>query len=81
MRHQRISQEELSSCRCSTTSHGDQETMKKNASQMLDSSLYMKEDLEKDNGIFSVLVLRKSGTVSVKTVHKEYGTISLKECR
>ena len=55
--------------------------MKKNASQMLDSSLYMKEDLEKDNGIFSVLVLRKSGTVSVKTVHKEYGTISLKECR
>ena len=37
MRHQRISQEESSSRRCSTTSHVDQETMKKNASQMLDS--------------------------------------------
>ena len=29
---------------------------------------------KKDNGHLVVLVLRKSGTVSVKTVHKEYGT-------
>ena len=40
----------------------------------------MQEDLEKDNGHLLVLVLRKSGTVSVKTVHKEYGTIWRKGC-
>ena len=61
MRHQRISQEELSSCRCSTTSPVDQETMKKNASQMLNSFLYMQKDLEKDNSHYLVLVQRKSG--------------------
>ena len=31
----------------------------------------MQRDLEKDNGHFLVLVLRKSGTLSVKTVHKK----------
>ena len=59
MRHQRISREELSSCRCSTTSHVDQETMKKNASQMLDSFLYKQRVLEQDNGHFLVLVQRE----------------------
>ena len=54
-----MSQEGLSSCVCSTTSHGDQETMKKNASQMLDSFLFLRRDLEQDNGLFSVLVQRK----------------------
>ena len=34
VRHQRISQEELNSCRCSTTSQGNQETTKWNACQM-----------------------------------------------
>ena len=73
-RHQRISQEELSSCRCSTTSHADQETMKKNAGQMPISFLCMQKDLEKDNGHLLVLVQKRSGFVSVKTVHKENGT-------
>ena len=50
--------------------------MKKNASQMLNSFLYMHRDLEQDNGHFSVLVQRKSGTLSVKIVHKENGTKS-----
>ena len=36
--------------------------MKKKVSQMLDSFLYMQEDLEQDNGHFSILVQRKSGT-------------------
>ena len=54
--------------------------MKKNASQMLNSFLYMQRDLEKDNGLSLVLVLKRSGTVSLKTVHKEYGTIWLKGC-
>ena len=41
--------------------------MKKNAKQLLDSSLSLcKEDLEQDNGLFSVLVQRKSGTLSVQ---------------
>ena len=35
--------------------------MKKNASQMFDSFLFVQEDLEQDNGLFSVLVQRKSG--------------------
>ena len=39
-----------------------------------------KKILEKDNGHFLVLVPRRSGTVSVKTVHKEYVTIWLKGC-
>ena len=38
------------------------------------SFLCMQEDLEKDNGHSLVLVLRKSGTLLVKTVHKESGT-------
>ena len=38
-KHQRILQEGSSSCRCSTTSHGDQKTTRKNASQMLNSFL------------------------------------------
>ena len=52
----------------------------KNAWRMPNSYLCTREDLEKDNGHLLVLVLRKSGTVSVKTVHKEYGTIWLKGC-
>ena len=51
MRHQRISQEALSSCRCS---HVDQETMKKNASQMFDSFFFLQRDLEQDNSHFLV---------------------------
>ena len=62
MRHQRILQEGLSSCRCLTTSHGDQKkTMKKNANPMLNSFLFLRKDLEQDNGHFSVLVQRRSG--------------------
>ena len=74
MRHQRISKEGLSSFRCSMTSHGDQETMKKNANQMLDSFLNMQRDEEQDNGHFLVLVQRKRGILSVKIVHKVNGT-------
>ena len=72
MRHQRISQEAISSCRCLTTSHGDQETMKKNACQMLDSFFYMQRDLEQDNGHFLVLVRRKSGILSVQSPQGEW---------
>ena len=54
--------------------------MKKNAWRMPNSFLCMQRDLEKDNGHSLVLVLKRSGTVSLKTVHKEFGTIWLKGC-
>ena len=63
------------SCRCSTTSLVDQETMKNNACQMPISFLNMRKDLGKDNGRLLVLVLKRSGTLLVKIVHKENGTI------
>ena len=77
---QRISQEESYLCRCSTTLPVDQKTMEKNAWRMPNSFLCMQKDLEKDNGHSLVLVLKRSGTVTVNTVHKEYGTIWLKGC-
>ena len=40
----------------------------------------MQRDLEKDNGHSLVLVLRKSGALSVKIVHKENGTKWRKGC-
>ena len=67
-------------CRCSTTFLVHQKTTKKNVWQMPNSYLYTRGDLKKDNGHSLVLVLKRSGTVSVKTVHKEYGTILLKGC-
>ena len=64
------------SCRCSTTSPVHQETMKKNACQMTISFLYMQIDLEQDNGhLLLDLVLKRSGILSVKIVHKENRTI------
>ena len=73
VKHHKNSQDGLSSCRCSTTSHGDQETTRKNASQMLNSCLYLRKDSELDNGQFSDLDHRKSGFLSVKIVHKVNG--------
>ena len=63
-----------SSCRCSTTSHGDLRTTRKNASKMLNTSLSMQRDSEQVNGHSSDLDRRKSGTLLVKTVHMESGT-------
>ena len=80
MRYQRISQEGLSSCRYSMKFPVDQKTTKKNAWQMPNSYLCTRDDLEKDNGHSLALVLRKSGTLSVRTVHKESGTISRRRC-
>ena len=59
MKHQRTSQEGLSSCRCSMTSHGDLKTTRKNASQMLNSFLYLPKDFQQDGGHSSVLVQEK----------------------
>ena len=43
----------------------------KNVWQALDSYLCMQEDLVKDNGHSLVLVLKRSGTLSKRTVYKE----------
>ena len=59
----KISLDGLSSCRCSTTSHGDLKTIKKNASQVLNSFLSMRRDLEQDNGHSSDLDQKRSGTL------------------
>ena len=53
----------------------EQETMNENVWQTLDSYLCMQEDLVKDNGHSLVLVLKRSGTLSKRTVHKESGTM------
>ena len=79
-KHQKFSQEESYSCRCSTTFLVNQKTMKKNAWQMPKSFFRMQRDLEKDNGHSLVLVLKRSGTLSKKTIRKEYGTIWPKGC-
>ena len=52
----------------------------KNVWQMTNSYLCTREDLEKGNGYSLVLVLRKSGIVSKKTVLKEFGTKLQKGC-
>ena len=73
-KHQKNSQEEFYVCRCSTTFPVEQKTTQQNVWQTPNSYLCTREDLEKDNGQLLVLVLRKSGTPSVRTVFKEFGT-------
>ena len=53
----------------------DQETKKKNEGQMPISFLFLQEDLEQDNSHLLVLVLKRSGFLSVKMADKEDGTI------
>ena len=76
MKHRRILLDGSSSCRCSTTSHGDQKTTGKNASQMRNSLLYLQEDLEQDNGHSSDLDLRKWSSVSEDIPQGEWDRIA-----
>ena len=62
-KHQKISQEESYSCRCSTTFLVEQKTTKKNVWQTLDSYRFLQEDLVKDNGHSLVLVPKRNGTL------------------
>ena len=48
--------------------------------QMPESSKYLQRSLVLDTSHSVVLVLKRNGTVSVKTVHKESGTILRKRC-
>ena len=67
-------------CQCSMTYPVTEKATKMNAWQMPESSKYLQRDLVLDNGHSSVLVLRKSGLLPKKTVHKENGTIWRKGC-
>ena len=79
-KHPKISQEEIYLCRCSTTFLVERKTMNRNVWHTLESYLCMQGSLVQDTGHSLVPVLRKSGTPSKKTVHKESGTISRKRC-
>ena len=60
-----------SSCRCSTTSHGDLKTMNGNAMLTLTSFLCMQEDSQQDDGHSSDLDQKRSGILLMLTDHKE----------
>ena len=51
------------------TSHGDQETTRWNACQILNSFLHLQEDSEQDNGHFSILDQRKWSSIN-EEAHK-----------
>ena len=72
--NQKISLDGLSSCRCSTTSHGDLKTTKKNANQALNSFLSMRKDFHQDSGHSSDLDQKRNGILLTNTNHKENGT-------
>ena len=55
-------------------SWGSKDNKKKNANQVLNSFLSMRRDLEQDNGHSLDLDQKRSGTLLVKTVHKDNGT-------
>ena len=67
-----------SSCRCSTTSQGDQWTTRKNASQMLNSFIYFQQDLEQDNGDSLGLDLRRWSSTSEDSPQCEWDRVAEK---
>ena len=71
--NQQISQDGLSSCRRSTTSHGDLKTINRNANQVLSSFLPIRKDFHQDNGHSSDLDQKSSGILLTKANHKENG--------
>ena len=62
------------------TSPVTEKAMKKNAWQMPESSKYLREDLVLDNGHSLVQVLKRSGILRKRAVHKELGIISRTKC-
>ena len=74
---QKNSQDGSSSCRCSTTSHGDLKTMNRNAMLTPTSFQYMQKDFHQEDGHSSDLDQKRSGVLLILTDHKENGTESL----
>ena len=68
------SNDELSSCRCSMTSHGVLKTMNGNAMLTPTSFPCMQEDFHQENGHSSDLDQKRSGILLMLTNHNEKGT-------
>ena len=62
------------------TSPVTKKATKKNAWQMLKSSPYLQRNLVLDNGHLLVQVLKRSGILEKRIVHKELGITSRKKC-
>ena len=74
---QKNSQDGSSSCRSSTTSHGDLKTMNRNANKAPNLFLFMREDFHQEDGHSSDLDQKRSGILLMIANHKENGTESL----
>ena len=70
-------QDGSSSCRCSTTSHGDLQTMNRNANKAPTSFPFIREDFHQEDGHSSDLDQKRSGILIMVADHKENGTESL----
>ena len=75
-KHQKLSQEELYLCRCSTTFPVTVKAIKKHVWQMPESSKFLQRSLVLVNGHLLVQVLKISGILWKRIVHKEFGIIS-----
>ena len=71
------SKDELSSCRCSVTSHGERKTMKRNVLPMPHMCLFSQKDFEQDVGHSSDLGQKQSGIPLTKKDQEENGIESL----
>ena len=76
--NQTISMDGSSSCRCSTTSHGDPQAMNRNANWAPNSFLFVREDFHQDVGHSSNLDQKRSDILHTSIDHEENGTESLK---
>ena len=79
-KNQKLSQEEFSLCRCSTTFPVTEKTIKKNVWQMPKSSPYLQRNLVLDNGHLLVQVLKRSGILWKRIAQTEFGIISRTRC-
>ena len=79
-KHQKLSQEEFYLCQCSMTSPVTEKATKMNVWQMPESSKYLRENLVLDNGHLLDQVLKRSGILEKRIVHKELGIILRKKC-
>ena len=79
-KHQQLSQEEFYSCQCSMTSPVTRTATKMNVKRMPNLWRYLREDLVLGNGHLLDQVLRRSGILEKRIVHKEPGTTSRRKC-
>ena len=70
----KMSQDGLSSCRCSTTSYEDLKKISKNANQALNSFRYLQKNFHQEDGHSSDLDQKRSGILLTMKDHKENGT-------